>query len=259
MNAVNRTLYIPLYGRARVSRAGIILHDPAAERIWAVEAFPIRGSARSKWLAYNMAMRARVFDEWTQAQLAEAPDVLVLHVGCGLDSRCERVKAERGMWMDCDLPEVIAARRAHYAETERYRMAALDACCPAQIEALPEARTAIVVMEGLAMYLTGDELNAFFAALRRKYGHLRALLDVYTAMGARASRLKNPVRAVGVTALHGVRDIAAVSGGLRVSGELSFTPEHLVAQLPRGERMIFRLLFTGKAYRALYRLYALDG
>ena len=35
MNNVNKTLYIPLYGKAYVSRQGILLHDPKAEAIWA--------------------------------------------------------------------------------------------------------------------------------------------------------------------------------------------------------------------------------
>ena len=52
MDAVNRTLYIPLYGKAAVSRKGILLHDPDAERIWAAEGFALHGKAKSKWLAY---------------------------------------------------------------------------------------------------------------------------------------------------------------------------------------------------------------
>ena len=53
MNEVNNTLFIPLYGKAKVSRQGIILKDPAAERIWSAESFPIRGKSRSRWLAYK--------------------------------------------------------------------------------------------------------------------------------------------------------------------------------------------------------------
>ena len=41
MNEVNNTLYIPLYGKSKVSQQGIILSDPSAERIWKEEAFPI--------------------------------------------------------------------------------------------------------------------------------------------------------------------------------------------------------------------------
>ena len=92
MNEVNRTLFIPLYGKTQVSEKGIILNDPMAERIWKAEAFPIHG--KSKWLAYNMAMRARVFDDWTEAMLRANPDALVLHIGWGLDSRCLRVRKQ---------------------------------------------------------------------------------------------------------------------------------------------------------------------
>ena len=92
MNAVNRTLFIPLYGKARVSRQRIILDDPTSEQIWEKEAFPIHGKSASKWLAYNMAMRARVFDDWTDLMLSENKKALILHIGCGLDSRCRRVR-----------------------------------------------------------------------------------------------------------------------------------------------------------------------
>ena len=33
MNEVNQTLYIPLYGKAQVSKRGIILKDAMAEKI----------------------------------------------------------------------------------------------------------------------------------------------------------------------------------------------------------------------------------
>ena len=58
MNEVNKTLFIPLYGKSQVSKKGIILHDPTAEKIWEEEGFPMHGKSKSKWLAYNMAMRA---------------------------------------------------------------------------------------------------------------------------------------------------------------------------------------------------------
>ena len=60
MNEVNKTLYIPLYGKSEVSKKKIIINDPTAEKIWAKENFKVTGKAKSKWLTYNMAMRARI-------------------------------------------------------------------------------------------------------------------------------------------------------------------------------------------------------
>ena len=260
MNEVNRTLFIPLYGKARVSRMNIILKDPTAEAIWEKEAFPIRGKSRSKWLAYNMAMRARVFDDWTDRMLAQNPHALVLHVGCGLDSRCRRAAQPYDLWIDCDFPEVIAVRRKYYAETEHYRMAALDASDPSQIAALPDCETAVAVLEGLSMYLTNAQLRAFLRTLHDRYPDLHVLMDVYTEFGARASKVKNPVNDVGVTELYGVDDIEGLLAGtgIRLRAEHSFTPAHLVDELRPAEKAVFRLLFTGRMYGRIYRLFELS-
>ena len=87
MDSVNKTLYIPLRGKAYVSKLGILLSDPEAERIWAAEGFPLKGKSASKWLAYSMGIRAAVFDRWLTCQLEEVPDAKVLLLGCGLDIR----------------------------------------------------------------------------------------------------------------------------------------------------------------------------
>jgi len=40
-----------------------------------------------------MDMRAKVFDDWTNKMLFNSDEkTIVLHIGCGLDSRCLRVK-----------------------------------------------------------------------------------------------------------------------------------------------------------------------
>ena len=259
MNEVNKTLYIPLYGKLKVSQQGIILNDPSAERIWKEEAFPIRGKSRSKWLAYNMAMRARVFDDWTDSMLPRNCDALVLYIGCGLDSRHMRVKTPCSEWVDCDLPDVIEIRRKYFQEDETYHMMALDASRPEQIETLPDHDTAIVVLEGLSMYLTNSQVRNLLQALDKKYRELHILMDVYTEFGVKASKYKNPVKEVGVTELYGIDSIGSIIDGLRIKFEKehSFTPASLVKELAPVDRLFFNMLFTGKLYRKIYRMYEL--
>ena len=260
MNEVNKTLYIPLYGKSKVSQQGIILKDPSAEKIWKEEAFPIRGRSRSRWLAYNMAMRARIFDDWADSMLQQSPDALVLHIGCGLDSRNMRVKTPYAEWVDCDLPDVIEIRRKYFRENETYRMMALDASRPEQIETLPDSNAAILVLEGLSMYLTSSQVRGLLQALDKKYGEVHVLMDVYTEFGVRASKYKNPVNDVGVTKLYGIDDMGSIIDGLqlRFVKEHSFTPAALVKELAPIERIFFKLLFTGKLYRRIYRMYELE-
>lgn len=260
MNNVNKTLYIPLYGKSFVSKQGIILHDAKAEEIWDREGFELKGKSRSKWLAYNMAMRARIFDDWTDSMLGLCGDASVLHVGCGLDGRCLRVKNPYKNWVDCDFPDVLDVRRQYYQESGCYHMQALDASDAKQVSSLPDCNTAVVVLEGISMYLSNEQLRDFLIALRNKYSKVHILMDVYTVFGAGATKYKNPVNDVGVTSVYGIDDIEALLNGtdIRLKAEHSFTPPHLVDEIPTSDRRFFKMMFTGKAYGRIYRLFELE-
>ena len=253
MDNVNKTLYIPLYGKALVSRKGLILADPKAEKIWAAGGFPLKGKSKSKWLAYYMAMRSRVFDRWVTEKTAQYPDAAVLHLGCGLDSRCLRVE-HKGSWYDVDFPEVIAERKRFYGETPHYRMIGSD-LRENWLDAISE-KTAIVILEGVSMYLTRKELTAVLGKLAARFDRVYLLMDCYTEFAARASKYKNPINDVGVTQVYGLDDPELLrSSGLSFAQEHTMTPEDLIAQLPAMEQTLFRKLYAGKIARKMYRLY----
>ena len=256
MDNVNKTLYIPLYGKAYVSRKGIILADPKAEQLWAGAAFPLKGKSRSKWLAYYMGMRAAVFDNWLREQMKDGEGTMVLHLGCGLDSRVERVGTRGCLWYDVDFPEVIRERRRHYGETEHYRMVGADVRDRTWLEGIPGTR-AVVVMEGISMYLTTGELQGVLKNLSQHFGQVHVLMDCYTTFAARASRFKNPINDVGVTRVYGLDDpgVLEQGTGLVFTGEHDMTPKALIGCLSGMERRIFGKLYAGSFSRKLYRLY----
>lgn len=261
MDSVNKTLYIPLYGKALVSRRGILLKDPKAERIWQNEGFPLKGKASSKWLAFSMAMRAKVFDRWTEQMVREYPDAVVLHMGCGLDSRCERVSNKPKLWYDLDFPDVIGVRKVWFAESENYRMLPGNVLDLGWKEAIPTGGTAIVVMEGISMYLQPEELEALLLALKCHFDRVHLLMDCYSVFAARASKYKNPINSVGVTQVCGLDDPAALAQktGFVYLKEHDMMPTPLIAQLQTAERLVFSNLYAGKTARKLYRLYEFEG
>ena len=257
MDNVNRTLYIPLYGKSYVSSRGILLRDEMAETIWAAEGFPLKGKAKSKWLAYYMAMRSLVFDRWTKEKLSELPDAVVLHLGCGLDSRVSRIGNGGHLWLDVDFPDVIGERKRYFAETEQYRMIASDIREPAWLENLPHD-SAIVVMEGISMYLQPENLAAVLQNLKTHFEEIHLLMDCYTEFAAKASKYKNPINDVGVHRVYGLDDPESLQV-LPFLQERDMTPEDLIAQLPRQDQWLFRKLYAGKFARKLYRLYEYRG
>lgn len=260
MDGVNKTLYIPLYGKALVSSKGILLHDPKAEEIWKQEGFLLKGKAASKWLAYNMGMRSAVFDQWTAQAMEEDPEALVLHIGCGLDSRCLRLGVSGRMWYDVDFPEVIRERSRYFQENQDYRMVAADMREEDWKNRIPGGR-AIVVMEGVSMYFRSEELEQLIQSLNAHFRGMVLLMDCYSTFAAKASKYKNPINEVGVTTVYGMDDPALLAErtGLEYVREHDLTPVRMIAQLGTGERIVFSNLFAGKLARKIYRLYEFRG
>lgn len=256
MDGVNKTLYIPLYGKAYVSRNGLFLQDKSAETIWETGGFPLKGKAKSKWLAYNMGMRAAVFDRWTVEKLSENPGAVVLHLGCGLDGRVCRVPHKDHNWYDVDFPEVIGERKKFFRETDKDHMVASDVRKDEWLEDI-SGPTAIVVMEGLSMYLQLEQLQQLLQNIKEQFAHTYLMMDTYTVFAARATKYKNPINTVGVTQVYGLDSPEVLTGetGFRFAKEHSLTPDCLIAELPPKEQRFFRMMFAGKMAKKIYRLY----
>jgi O-methyltransferase involved in polyketide biosynthesis len=247
-------LYIPLYGKAFVSQKGLILQDPMAEEIWTMEGFPLRGKSKSKWLAYYMAMRSAVFDDWVRQRQAEETGTLVIHIGCGLDSRALRVGGCK--WYDVDFPDVIQVRKQYFAETDTYHMIGCDVRDSSWLSALPSKGQAIVVMEGVSMYMTAGELEALLQKLATHFDGMSLLMDCYTSLAAKLSKYKNPVHDLGVTQVYGMDDPAVLCGsGIELVQEHDMTPQRFVDQLQGLEKKIFAKLYAGAFAKKLYRMF----
>ncbi len=261
MNNVNKTLYIPLYGKAFVSKKGIILKDKKAEEIWNSEGFPLKGKMKSKWLAYYMGMRSAVFDKWLVKQMNANKDAVIVHIGCGMDARIHRIGTMGHMWFDVDFPEVINERRRYYNETEEYHMIESDARQNQWIKSLPNDKDAIIIMEGVSMYFKLEELRKLLKDLNNHFNKISILMDCYTEFAAKASKYKNPINQVGVTVVYGIDDPKILEDGTGIvyikEGEM--TPDYLINELAGMEKLIFKKVFGGKIAKKMYRLYEYGG
>lgn len=257
MNNVNKTMYIPLYGKAFVSKKGIILQDKKAEEIWEKEGFQLKGKSKSKWLAYYMGMRSAVFDGWLKNQMNADSEAIVLHIGCGMDSRVERVGTKGHQWYDVDFHDVISERRKYYSENQFYHMIESDARTEEWIEKLPQAKKAIVVLEGVCMYFKLNELRQLMSALNKHFQSVKVLMDCYTERAAKASRYKNPINDVGVTVVYGIDNpkVLEENTGLFFLSEHDMTPQSMINELKGIEKSVFKFVFAGAFSKSMYRLY----
>jgi len=257
MNNVNKTLYIPLYGKAYVSKKNVIIKDSKAEEIWANEGFELKGKLKSKWLAYYMAMRSAIYDEWVEQKLAENPDAIVLHIGCGMDSRIERVAASYVRWYDVDFPEVISERKKYYTESENYHMISADMRSDEWKKYIEAGSDAVVVIEGVSMYFSSEELAGMLSNLSAHFSAVNVMMDCYTEKAARISKYKNPINDVGVTDVYGYDNPQemAEKSGLSYVKEYDMTPQKYINELRGIEKIIFKKLFAGEIAKSMYRMY----
>ena len=256
MTSINKTLYIPLYGKAYVSKRGLFLDDKKAEEIWKKEGFSLKGKSKSKWLAYYMGVRSAVFDEWLKKKMEESPSAVVIHIGCGTDSRIIRVGAKERKWYDVDFPEVIEERKPYYTETENYKMISGDVRDCSWLNGIKETSSAIVVMEGVNMYLTVEEMHILADSLCTQFEKISLLADSYTLLAAKMSKLRNPINDVGVTKVYGINDPKDYqTERLAYIKEHTMTPKRYIDELKGFERFVFAKLYAGNFSKKLYRLF----
>ena len=124
----------------------------------------LKGKSKSKWLTYYMGMRSAVFDRWLKQRMDDMPEATVLHLGCGMDSRICRVGERNHLWYDVDFSEVIDQRKRYYTENEHYHMLAANVT-EDDFLAQVDGKFAIVVMEGISMYLNPQQLQDLMARL----------------------------------------------------------------------------------------------
>lgn len=234
----------------------MFLDDKKAEEIWAEEEFPLKGKSKSKWLAYYMGIRAAVFDEWGKTQIANNPNAVVIHIGCGMDSRAFRIGASYGKWYDVDFPEVIEERKRYFAPTDSYQMLAADVRESGWLDAIQEQKSAVVIMEGIGMYLTTAELRRLTADLCAHFDEVNLLIDVYSPFAAKMSKYRNPVKDVGVTKVYGIDRPEVLQNDTFVFvKEQEMIPKKYVNELKGMEKFLFASLYAGGLSKKLYRLF----
>ena len=101
--------------------------------------------------------RAKLIDDAARAFLARHDEAVVLHLGCGLDSRVLRLDPRPSVrWFDVDQEPVIELRRQLYDDREGATTIAASVTDPGWWSQLPDDLPRLVLAEGLLMYLAPD-------------------------------------------------------------------------------------------------------
>jgi O-methyltransferase involved in polyketide biosynthesis len=112
LEGVSETLLMTLYARAHESqRPDAMLKDDKAVAMVQQLAGDFSRLRMQRHDEIAVIMRMRKFDNHARSFLTRNPNSIVVHIGCGLDTRFERVDNGQVEWFDLDMPDVIKLRK----------------------------------------------------------------------------------------------------------------------------------------------------
>ncbi|CAD5254431.1 Tetracenomycin polyketide synthesis O-methyltransferase TcmP [Bosea sp. 62] len=149
-------------------------------------------------LMVGLAMRASTIDGWARDFLGRHHDALVLHLGCGLDSRVFRIDPPASIdWYDIDYPDVIALRQKLYPARDGYHLTGSSVTEPGWIAGLPRDRPTMIVAEGLLLYLPEEEVPLLLERLVRHCRSGEIVFDAYSPFGLKLIAMQPSIKATG--------------------------------------------------------------
>jgi len=173
-------------------------------------------------------LRTREFDRYAQDFLRRHPEAVVVHIGCGLDSRFERVDNGQVEWYDLDFPHVIELRRKLIGdERERYHFLACSALEDAWMEAVSAHRQRIFLFmaEGVFPYLEEAQVKWLVLRLRDHFPGAELVFDALSPFELWVGNLRLAISKLGARAHWGLRRGREIEGwgdGIRLLDEWGY-------------------------------------
>lgn len=200
-NAVSETLLIPLYMRAKESRRGknAILMDNMAEQLAESIDYDYSKLDGARLSEVGCVVRGWYFDSAVRRFINNHKHPVVVNVGCGLDTRCQRIGDDGNtVYYELDLPEVIALRQqlipepanGHYLQESLLDTGWMDRLRQAH----PDGDF-IFIAEGVLMYFYESQVRTFLRNIASRFSKGELWFDMCGTMttrkGVRPDSLKD--------------------------------------------------------------------
>ena len=224
LSGVPETMLQTVYARAKESRTRGAIHDAKAEEL--IDKLDYDFSLADKDAAMHSGVIARtiVLDALTQTYLEKHPGAVVVNIACGLDTRCCRVSGY-SHWYNLDLPETIAVRERLMPESGSVSQIAISAMDDWGSLITEAGAPALVIIEGLTMYLSQADVQRIFAVIAARFESVTVFVETMNPMVVKSFKEKS-IEGSNAKFTWGVKDgkaLAALLPGFRLVEEHSLT------------------------------------
>ena len=237
LSGVPETMLQTVYARAKESRGCGAIRDLKAEEIIGRLDYDFSLADKDAAMHSGVIARTIVLDRLVGEYLAAHPGATVMNLACGLDTRCYRMQGY-AHWYNLDLPETIAVREALLPESGSISQLAMSAMDDWGAAVEGPSGPALVIIEGLTMYLTQADVQRIFAVIAGRFPAATVFAETMNPMVVKRFKEKS-IEGSKAKFTWGVKDgraLAALLPGFRLAGEHCLT-EGMAAFVP-----VYRLL-----------------
>ncbi len=232
LKGVSETLFMTLYVRARETQRpnAMIKDDLAVSMVNRIDCdFSRLRMQRHDEVA--VIMRMNKFDSHLRDFLERNPHAVVVHIGCGLDTRFERVDNGLVEWFDLDVPDVMLLREKLITNhNSRYHMFATSVFETGWIDEVRRCkpRPFMFVTEGVLPYFEEAQVKSLVLRLREHFPGCELVCDAHTPFVIWADNLQlayAKVKARLQWAIKRGKDVENWGEGIRLLDEWNYYEE----------------------------------
>lgn len=176
LSGVPETMLQTLYARAKETKTRGTVHDEKAVAL--IEKLNYDFSLADQDTAMHSGVIARtiILDRLVKDYIKAYPGTVVVNIACGLDTRCYRVEGFTH-WYNLDLPETITVREKLLPENGNISQIAMSAMENWGGKIKETTAPALVIIEGLTMYLTQEEVKQIFEVVARRFDRATVFVE----------------------------------------------------------------------------------
>jgi O-methyltransferase involved in polyketide biosynthesis len=183
LEAVSETLFIPLQIRAIESqRPDALIQDEVSAALVERLGNDFPHITLKEHQRFGFILRLREFDRMGRDFLARHPQAVVVHIGCGLDTRFERLDNGQVEWYDLDLPAVIILRQNLLPNPcERYHHLACSVFDEDWIEVVNafRQRPFLFIAEGVLPYFEEVQVRSLVLRIKEHFPGAELVCDAH--------------------------------------------------------------------------------
>lgn len=176
LSGVPETMLQTVYARAKETKTRGAIKDTKAVEIIDKINYDFSLADKDSAMHSGVVARTIVLDELAAKYLNKYKGATVVNIACGLDTRCYRMNGY-SHWYNLDLPETIAVRQKLLPESGEISQIAMSAMDDWGSEIAQHDGHAIVIIEGLTMYLSEKDVKQIFDVISNRFDHVTVLVE----------------------------------------------------------------------------------